>query len=216
MTALEESCPGPLPDPAASRSLELLARAQGGDAKALNELVSGLQERLLRIVRIRLGPAGSGLRRYLESGDIAQETWRAACGALGDLRVSGGSDLLHWLARIATNQIRDQLDRVNAQRRARDRERGLAESSNAEPPDPRSGPASVAARNEVAEVLDAAIAELPEEYREVILLRDYCAADWDSIAPRVGRDSVHAAQQLHQRAWMKVRRIAGPRLGGGR
>lgn len=202
-------------EPEASRSLALLERAQAGDAQALEALVSGLQERLLRIVRIRLGPAGTGLRRYLESGDVAQETWRAACGALRDLRVRDGSDLLNWLSRIATNQIRDQLDRMHAQRRARDRERGFAETSSAEPADPRSGPVSRAARNEVVEVLDAAIAELPEDQREVILLRDYCAAEWEAIAPRVGRESVHAAQQLHQRAWMKVRRIAGPRLGGG-
>lgn len=214
MATLEESCPGPLPDPAASRSLELLARAQAGDAVALNELVAGLQDRLLRIVRIRLGSSGTGLRRYIESGDVTQETWRAACAALADLRVRDGSDLLNWLSRIATHQIRDQIDRVQAQRRARDRERALGENSTAEPVDPHSGPVSHAAFNEVAEVLDAAIAELPEDYREVILLRDYCAADWESIAARVGREGVHAAQQLHQRAWMKVRRIAGPRLGG--
>ena len=34
------------------------------------------------------------------------------------------------------------------------------------------------------------------------------------VARTLNRESVHAAQQLHQRAWMKVRKLAEPRLRG--
>jgi len=213
MGSLEESCPGPLAVVDGERSLDLLARAQAGDAEALDRLIRRYQARLLRIVRIRLGPAGSGLRRFLESADIAQETWQAALGALADLRVTGEADLLAWLARIATNEVRDQLDRVRAQRRSLEHEQPLPSSAGADPVDPRSDPGARAARGEMAGILDDAIAELPEDYREVIVLRDYCGADWGSIAERIGRPTVHAAQQLHQRAWIRVRRLAAPRLG---
>ena len=213
MGSLEESCPGPLDAPQSGLALELLARAQAGNAEALDELIRRYHERLLRIVRIRLGPTGTGLRRFLESADIAQETWKAALGALDDLRVRGEPDLLAWLARIATNEVRDQLDRVRAQRRSLEREQPLPSEAGGEPIDPHTDPGARAARGELAEILDQAIAELPEHYREVILLRDYCGSDWETIAPRVGSPSVHAAQQLHQRAWIRVRRLAAPRLG---
>lgn len=212
MASLEASCPGPWPQHDGLASVDLLARAQAGDSAALEAFVTRYQERLLRIVRIRLGPSGSGLRRYLESTDVVQETWQAALAALGDLQVRGNAELLGWFARIASNEIRDLLDRVQAQRRALDRERPLSEAGSGARTESSGDPAHQAERTEIREILDEAIAGLPEDYREVIVLRDYCGADWASIAPRVGRDGVHAAQQLHQRAWMRVRRSAAARL----
>jgi RNA polymerase sigma-70 factor (ECF subfamily) len=193
-----------------------VARARAGDRAAQGELVLRYQERLLRIVRVRLGPGGAGLRRYLESADVVQDTWKAALGGIQDLRVEGDAQILGWLARIATNQVRDRLDHARAARRALDREQALGEATAGEPADSAHGPRSEAEHAELAEILDASLAELPEDYREAILLRDYCGADWESIAERLERGSVHAAQQLHQRAWIKLRRQAGPRLRGGR
>lgn len=213
MTSLEDSCPGRLQPLDVAQSVDLLARAQAGDSAALGQLVERYQERLLRIVRIRLGPRGRGLRRFLESTDVAQETWKAALKGFGGLRLEGEGDLSRWLGRIATNEIRDLLDHVQAQRRARERERPL-DPSAPDPADPVAGPGTQAERAELSEMLDEVIAELPDDYRDVVLLRDYCGADWESVAERVGRSSVHAAQQLHQRAWIKVRRKIGPRLRG--
>lgn len=212
MDSLERSSPGPLPPFDGSRSVDLLAQAQAGDDGALNELIERYHERLLRIVRIRLGSSGGGLRRFLESADVVQETWRAALRGLQDLRVSGDADLLNWLARVATNEVRDLLDRVRAQRRSLERERLLDSASRAAPADSAPGPSEDAARTEIREILDEAIAALSEDYREVVLLRDYCGADWETITAHLGRPTVHATQQLHQRAWIQVRRHAGPRL----
>jgi DNA-directed RNA polymerase specialized sigma24 family protein len=55
---------------------------------------------------------------------------------------------------------------------------------------------------------------LPENYREVVLLRDYHGAEWDEVARALAVPGVHAAQQLHQRAWIRVRLLAAPRLAG--
>jgi RNA polymerase sigma factor (sigma-70 family) len=209
---LEESCPGALPPSDLGVSRALLARAQGGDASALNELFARYYERLRRIVTIRLGPEA---RRLVDSGDIVQETFQAALAGLVDLRVSEDGELLRWFARVAENRIRDEIDRQRAQKRGADRERplGVAPETSAladgatEPPD-------AAYKREVRAVLDRAIAELSAEYREAVLLRDFCGADWETIARRLGRESIHAAQQLHQRAWIKLRRAASERLGG--
>jgi hypothetical protein len=48
----------------------------------------------------------------------------------------------------------------------------------------------------------------------VVLLRDYHGAEWTEVARSLATPSVHAAQQLHQRAWIKVRALAAPRLAG--
>lgn len=212
---LEDSCPGPLREvrvPGSLSSAELIARARAGDGVAWDELVQRHQERLLRIVRIRLG--SGGLRRFLESADVVQETWRAALGGLGGARARDEDELARWLAAIATNEIRDQVDALRAARRARDREEPLGEDSLHQPADAGVGPATRAEAAEVRDLLDQAVAELAPDDREVVLLRDYCGADWTAIAARLGRPSVHAAQQLHQRAWIRVRRRLAGRLGG--
>lgn len=217
MDLLLSSCPGPRPAAELESSIALLARARAGDGGALGELVARYQEPLLRVVRIRLGP---GMRRWLESGDIVQETYQALLRDLGRLELEHGDDLVQWLARVATNRIRDQHDRMRAQKRDPEREHALEDDAVSQAA-PAAGlaaedtaPPDGAMRREVREILDDAIADLSQEYREAILLRDFCGASWEQVARELGRESVHAAQQLHQRAWIKVRRLAEPRLRG--
>ena len=55
--------------------------------------------------------------------------------------------------------------------------------------------------------MDARVAELePEEYREVLILRDYCGAGWELVRERFGLLSVDAAQELYRRAHEKLAR----------
>lgn len=214
---LLSSCPGLRSAAELENSVSLLARARAGDRAALGDLVSRHQEQLLRIVRIRLG---TGMRRWVESGDIVQETYQALVREIGRLELEHGEDLVQWLAHVATNRIRDQHDRARAQKRDGERERAL-EDDAASQTSPAfelaaedTAPPERAMRREVREILDGAIAELSAEYREAILLRDFCGASWEHVARELGRDSVHAAQQLHQRAWIKVRKAAEPQLRG--
>jgi len=214
--SLLESVPGPV-TPELEQTLALLTRAREGDGAAANELFARYEERIRRIVRVRLGP---GLRRWTESGDLVQETCRSALESLERLELESDFDLLDWLARIATNRIRDLVDHVHAARRDVDRVQSLEPAAPGQlvgaalPPDPRSSPSEHAFRGEVRSLLDEVVATLPEDYREVVLLRDYQGAGWPWIAQALGSTSVHAAQQLHQRAWIKVRALAAPRLAG--
>jgi RNA polymerase sigma-70 factor (ECF subfamily) len=208
---LTESCPGPVPPVDLGRSRALLARAQDGDADALNELFERYYDRLQRLVRIRLG---SQARRLVDSTDIVQETFQAALAGLVDLQVSQDGELLRWFARVAENRIRDEVDRQRAAKRSTEREQGLDTVRGSDAlAGAGSTPSEAAYRSEVREILDAAIAGLAPQYREAVLLRDFCGADWESIAHRLGRANVHATQQLHQRAWIKIRRFAAERLG---
>jgi len=200
-----------LPDLTAS--MDLVTRYQGGDAAALERLLARYQDRIRRIVRIRLG---SRLRENLESMDIVQEANVVVMRKLGDFVPRSPGGLLAWLSQIALNQVRDAARKM--ERRPAERlDASSAEDSEAPHREPSADgpmPDEQAWRTELREILDDSMTKLAEDQREVILLRDYCATSWPEIAAALARDSVPAVQELHRRAWIKLRRIARPRLTG--
>lgn len=206
--------PNELPD--AQGSMLLLAQAQGGDPAALEALIRRYQDRLHRIVSIQL--AGSALRRELDSMDVVQGTFQAALPKIGDLRPTSAASLLSWLALIATNRIRDAHARRTTLRRDAAREVPL-EASQVRgrgidlPPARVPSPPEAAMMSEVRSLLDAEVARLPEDQRRVVVLRDYCGEGWERIAAELDRE-VGAAKQLHQRAWIELRRSLRPKLVG--
>ena len=213
---LQTSFAEDLPDP--TQSVDLLAQAQNGDQQALSALLDRYQARLHRIVRVRLG---ARLRTRVESMDIVQDAYAVAMRKIGDLEVRGPGSILNWLARIAEHKIHDANDYFGAEKRDLGREKALDASGSA------SGafglrdrfaasadaPDEEASRSELREIIDDALTELSDVHREVILLRDYCGGDWDYVARTLGRGNTHAAQELHRRAWIKLRRAVRPRLG---
>ncbi len=193
-------------------TLALLGRARLGDRGAANELFLRYQDRIHRIVRVRLGP---GLRRWTESGDLVQETCRTAFEGLAKVQLDSEFDFLDWLGRLATNRVRDFADHVHARKRDVHRARSLDEAqSHGSPVDPHTSPSGEAFRAELRELLDDVVASLSEDYREAVLLRDYHGADWQQVVRALALPGVRAAQQLYQRAWIKVRLQAAPRLAG--
>lgn len=201
---LHSSVPGDLDDPV--RTADLVLRARAGDARAWQELVTRHAPRLRRIVRVRLGP---GLRRWVDSEDVVQETYRAVLAGPAGLDIEREADVLAWLARVAENRLRDLHDEAHARRRDVDRR---LELDGDQLPVREDSPSELAWHRELEDIVDGALAELSPEHREVILLRDYCGSSWEAVAASLGSPSLHAAQQLHQRAWIKLRRLVAPRL----
>lgn len=201
------------PDP--TQSVDLLNRAQQGDRDALSALLDRYQDRLRRIVRVRLG---ARLRARVESMDIVQDAYAVAMCKIGDLEMRGPGSILNWLARIAEHKIHDANDYFAAAKRDLGREKALDASSDGTVSARHrlaagvEGPDEEAARSELREIIDEALTELPDKHRESILLRDYCGADWDYVTRTLGSPNVHAAQELHRRAWIKLRRAVRPRL----
>ncbi len=209
---LVASLPGP-PEPAPEDTQALLERARAGDRSSANQLFGRYTERLRRIVIVRLGPR---IRRYVESEDLVQETLCAALASLERGALPAERDLLDWLAGVATNRIRDLADHLEAAKRDVGRTEPLVPGTSTSPgPDPldsQASPSEEAFQGELRVLLDELVWRLPEGHREVVLLRDYQGTEWERIAERLGTPSVHAAQQLHQRAWIKLRAMAVPRL----
>jgi len=109
-------------DSLTNRTQHLIALAKGGDDFALNELCRIYGTRVHRIVRFRMGKE---LRSKLDSMDLVQDVLISALGDLGDFAYKNEGDFLRWLAGIAENQIRGNLDKLHAGRRDIRKERPL-------------------------------------------------------------------------------------------
>ncbi|MFH0947095.1 MAG: sigma-70 family RNA polymerase sigma factor [Planctomycetota bacterium] len=197
-----------------TRSLDLMRQAQAGDGEALNRLMARYYERVRPIVRARLG---NRLRRRVDSGDIVQQTFVAAFKSLDRFDVQNEASLIGWLAKIAERQIHDEHDRQSAGKRSPELEIELDASSGsftglAIPDTPANSPEGPVIRAEEARALEDCLAELPELYRELLLLRDYAGHSWEEVAELTGRPTAAAARMMHAQARIELGRLVQSRL----
>jgi len=193
------------------RSVELVQLAQSGDQNALNELFDRYYERVRSIVRLLLG---NKLRMATESGDILQETFAVASVKFENFEWRDEASLIQWLSKLAEHQIIAAADYHGARKRDRGREVRLERRPTTHPaPDSVVSiglPADVTAPldhvdgKEQIEIVETCIHELPELYRELIILRDYTGASWESVAEQTRRPSAAAARMMHARALMEL------------
>ena len=198
-------------DEVLTRTLELVKRAQAGSDEALSSLFQRYYERVRRIVRIRLG---SRLRSRMESGDILQDTFMSALGSFDHFEMRDEASFIQWLSRIAENQIRDAADYVKAAKRDVAREVPLAgtgpdsdESMGIDPVASGMLPADALSIGEQTLVVEQCLEQLSDEYRELVVLRDYVGMSWDQIAEVTGRPSPDAARMKHATAMASLARL---------
>ncbi len=171
---------------------EIARRALQGDSEALNGLLHRHRERVRRIVTIRFA---ARLARLLDEEGLSEETARAGLLGLGGEEVAGEAGWIGLLARLAERELRRRGGAGLGETRAARRTLRLDGEG-----DPRA-----TKREDLERVLDARVAELePEELREVLLLRDYCGADWEAVRARLGLLSVEAAQELYRHAHARL------------
>jgi RNA polymerase sigma-70 factor (ECF subfamily) len=153
---------GPPGDPAG-----LLDRLRQGDSRAFEELVIHYQHRVFGVALRMLGNAA-------EAEEVAQEAFLRAYRAIADFR--GDSTLSTWLYAITS---RLALNRLGAGERRVSRQGDEALALVA---DGRSSPAEAAEQSELQLALHRAIAELPDERRAAIVLRDIEGLSYEDIA----------------------------------
>ena len=200
-----------------SETVELVRRFRDGDDDALNRLFARYYDRVLRIVRIRMGQR---LRSRMDSVDIVQNTFGAALAGLDEFEMREPGSLIQWLSTIAENQLRGAADYLGAQKRDSRLEVALAAIKSQlhsgeftfEPEAQVVSPIDESSYSEVREILDECVAQLPDDYREVILLRNFAGCSWDCITEEMGRVSVRATAMLHARARVALLKIAEKRI----
>lgn len=156
----------------------LVLRCQEGDARAREQLVS-IYERVIYTVAYRM----TGDRE--EARDITQAVFLKVFRGLSGF--DSRRRFFSWIYRIAVNESIDR-------RRSRRREDVLDESRE----DPADRPDTGAERRETAEAVQAALLELGEDDRQVLVLRHWLDRSHAEIGEALGIPERTAKSRLHE------------------
>lgn len=162
---------------AADSDALLVERTVAGDQKAFELLVIKYQRRIQRLI-------GRMVRDVDLVEDIAQETFIRAYRALGQFR--GEAQFYTWLYRIAVNTAKKALMDLkrnptvseNAYKSDDDDETSRVENELTSPETPE----TVLASKEIAQIINQAMQDLPEELREAITLREIEGLSYEEIS----------------------------------
>lgn len=155
--------------------LALVERVRRGERHAFDLLVLKYQRRIMRLLVRVMGDTA-------DIEDIAQETFIKAYRALPQFRAE--SAFYTWLYRIAMNTARNW----QAARARRPAGISVAENQDGETFEQidsltdSSTPESILASQQVADTINAAIQELPEDLRKAIVLREIEGMSYEDIA----------------------------------
>jgi RNA polymerase sigma-70 factor (ECF subfamily) len=196
----------------------LLAQARQGEAQAVDRLLTAHREPLRRMIDLRLDPA---LAARVDASDIVQDVLLEAHRRLDEYLRNPAMPFRLWLRHIAKDHVIDAHRRHRlAQRRSLDREQPLvpavlADHSSLELAgqllDQERTPASAAIQRELPNRLNAAIAALDDDDREVILIRHREMLSNQEVATALGLSEA-AASMRYLRA---VRRLRAALLPDG-
>ena len=194
--------PAPLDEP----TVLLIQKANAGDQDAYDQLFAQAAERLQLYLRVRLG---KDLRQQEETRDLLQETYLAAHKAFGNFEDRGAGSFVRWLCHIAENCIRARVDYHGAKKRRPPAELerdsqvhdGITAGSI--------GPVSRAARVEQRQRLAAAMADLPRDEREAMLMRHFEGLEVETIASTLGT-SASSVRRLIGRATLRLGTTLSP------
>ena len=154
---------------------QLVERVQRGDKAAFDLLVSKYQRKIFRLLS-RL------IRDQAEVEDVAQEAFIKAYRALPNFR--GDSAFYTWLYRIAINTAKNHL--VSQGRRApTTTEADIEEAETFDDGEhlrDLNTPDSMLLSKQVAEAVNRAIDQLPEDLRTAIVLREIEGLSYEEIA----------------------------------
>ena len=174
---MSDDLPSPANEKAADSDALLVERTVAGDQKAFELLVIKYQRRIQRLI-------GRMVRDVDLVEDIAQETFIRAYRALGQFR--GEAQFYTWLYRIAVNTAKKALMDLkrnptvseNAYKSDDDDETSRVENELTSPETPE----TVLASKEIANIINQAMQDLPEELREAITLREIEGLSYEEIS----------------------------------
>jgi RNA polymerase sigma-70 factor (ECF subfamily) len=189
---------------------QLLYRARSGSTAALGRLLERYRNYLALLARLQIGRANSILRTWFR-----RRFWRPTVISPNSV-VATKQSLVNWLRQILAmnlanlvrhyygTQRRDvRLERelaLDLDQSSRVLDRGLVAAQ--------SSPSQQAARREQAVLLADALDRLPQDYREVIILRHLEGLTFPEVAQRLGR-TVDSVEKLWARGLARLRRSLG-------
>jgi RNA polymerase sigma-70 factor (ECF subfamily) len=180
-------------------------------AADFNELVAQYEKPIFNVVYRILGD-------YDEAADVTQETFINAYRSFHRFR--GESSVFTWLYQIAVNQSRNRLRKRKRTEAVRTESLDSVgqgaddEVATRDIPDVTQAPHTALERKEMQEKIAAAIAALPPEYREVVVLREMHGMSYQEIVDVTGISMDNVKTRL-SRARAMLRRRLEPYVGNG-
>jgi|GEM_PF-941432 len=154
----------------------------------------------------------SQLRQKFDPGDLVQETLSAAAEHWADFRGASAFELRAWLKQILSSRVSSMVRRFRfAAARDVSREQTLDRPISDSGPtladrivSDWSTPSSPTQRIELTRAINAALQQLPDDYRLVLTLHSLQELDWPEVATRMKR-TVGSVRMLWARALQKLR-----------
>jgi RNA polymerase sigma-70 factor (ECF subfamily) len=192
-------------------AFELLDQARRGDVPALGRLLESYRAYLGVLARVQIGRR---LQGKADPSDIVQEAFLGASRDFPQFRGKTEAEFRAWLRQILASLLANLVRHYQGtQRRDVRLERQLAveldQSSVALDHGlvaPHSSPSQQAARREQAVVLANALARLPPEWRDLLILRHLEGLTFPEVAQRLGR-TVDVLKKQWPRALAGLRRL---------
>lgn len=170
---------------------DLLLRVRQGESAARERLVARYLPILRRWAHGRLPPYA---RDLAETDDLVQITLVRALDHIEKFEPRHEGAFLAYLRRILLNSVKDEIRRVTR--------RGPREELDEET----AGPSEVSQAVGIDTLLayEAALATLPEEHQEAVILRIEFGFSFEEVAAAVGSPSANAARMMVTRALARL------------
>lgn len=189
----------------------LILRAQQGDESARGALLETYRNYLELLARVEIGRR---LQNKLDTSDLVQETFLEGHRNFSLFRGCSEAEFVSWLRGILAAKVcnmvrrylgtqgrdvrREQGLEINLDQSSRMLDRGLFAQG--------SSPSHQVVRREQGVLLAEALAQLPEDYRDVLVLRHLEELPFPEVAQRMNR-STDSVQKLWVRGLAKLREL---------
>lgn len=192
---------------------QLLHEARTGGEQSLGRLLEQYRRYLALLARVQIG---RHLQGKVDASDVVQETFLDAQRHFGGFRGTSEAEFARWLRQILAAKLADLLRRyLGTQGRDVRLERAVADDLDRSAATlagaliaPHSSPSQQASRREQAVLLAEALAQLPPDYRDVLVLRHLEGLTFPEVAARMGR-TLDSVDKLWLRALTKLRQVMG-------
>jgi RNA polymerase sigma-70 factor (ECF subfamily) len=140
---------------------------------------------------------GREIRPKLDSMDVVQDAFYSALEGIGGFVYKNEGDFLRWLSTIAQNKLRDNVDKLYAEKRDIRKEvqlnKNTATNARGSVRIPcaieSTTPSVIMSRKEELDKLEKAMDKLKPEYREVIILAKIDRLSYKEIGKRLNKSA---------------------------
>ena len=188
---------------------QLLRRARAGSTSAQGQLLERYRAYLSLMARVQIGQR---LARKADASDMVQDAFLRASRDFTGFGGSTEAELVSWLRKILATSLADQIRRYGRPKRdthlERELETDLDRSSmclDRNLVNPSDSPSQQMANRERSVLLADALTQLPEDYREVLVLKHLEDASFPEIAAKMNR-TLDSVKNLWGRGLIELRK----------